>query len=441
MTTFTILDWSHATESERARVITRGGNAAGLGPNSDIRTSIQALVDRVRVHGDTALVEALRVYDDVLVPASRLRVDRGEVERARSLVSDQLLQAIRTSIAQSRQFNELIRDRASWKAVRPDGTMLGERASAIPSVGLFVPSGKGSYPSVAIQIATPAVVAGVERIVVGVPPLHDGTIDPATLVALDELGVRDIFRCNGPAGIAAMALGTESVPRVGKIVGPGGRGVTLAQMLVQQFGTVVEVGFGPTDAAIIADGSADPKVLAADLLNEAEHGSDSSAILISTDRRLLESVVDELTPQLERLPEPRCTYAVSSIAMNGGLILAADMAQAAEIANDYGAEHLLLAVADPEAWMPLIRYAGTILLGPWTTFAMSNFATGTPATLPTTGFAKVSSGVTAATYLVRSAVASLTEEAFWRLAPTVEALAAHEGFPAHAATVSVRRRP
>ena len=247
-----------------------------------------------------------------------------------------------------------------------------------------------------------------------------------------------MYRSNGPAGIAALACGTETVPRVRKIVGPGSPAVAYAQLEVQRLGCVVEVGFGPTDALIVADDSADLRLLAADLINEAEHGPDSSAVLVSTSRTLLEAVRAHVAEQLADLPEPRRAYATTSIAANGGLVLAASREEALEVANAYAPEHLQLAVVEPEAWLPLAKYSGTVLLGQWTTFAASNFAIGTPATLPTTGFAQVSSGVTASTYLVRAAIAQLDEAEFRRLAPVVTELADYEGFPAHAATVTVR---
>ncbi|MGW0334277.1 histidinol dehydrogenase [Streptomyces sp. NPDC003011] len=434
-----LVEWSAATAEERHRILSRGSGHDGI--DEGLRASISTIVEDVRKRGDAALVDALGRFDKMDLPAERLRVSEEEFAQARAAVSEPLVEAIRTSIAQVRAFNELIVERASWTAEPRPGLLVGEQATAIPSVGLFVPSGKGSFPSVLIQIATPAVVAGVDRIVVMVPPVPGGTgqVDPATLVAAQELGLTEVYRSNGPAGIAALACGTDTVPKVRKIVGPGSPAVACAQLEVQRLGCVVEVGFGPTDAAIVADDSADLRLLAADLINEAEHGPDSSAVLISASRTLLENVREHVAQQLAELPEPRRTYATTSIARNGGLVLAASREEAMDVANAYAPEHLQLAVADPGQWLPLARYAGTVLLGQWTTFAASNFAIGTPATLPTTGFAQVSSGVTASTYLVRAALAQLDETEFRRLAPVVTELAGHEGFPAHAATVTVRQ--
>lgn len=435
-----LIDWGTATADERHRILARGGDHNGVGEG--LGSAIAVIVEDVRKRGDAALVDALGRFDKMTLPVEGLRVSEEEFAEARAAISETLVEAIRTSIAQVRAFNELIVQRASWTAEPRPGLVVGEQATAIPSVGLFVPSGKGSFPSVLIQIATPAVVAGVERIVVMLAPVPGGTgqVDPATLVAAQELGLSEVYRSNGPAGIAALACGTETIAKVRKIVGPGSPAVTCAQLEVQRLGCVVEVGFGPTDALIVADDSADLRWLAADLINEAEHGPDSSAVLVSTSRTVLEGVREHVAQQLTELPEPRRTYAKTSIAINGGLVLTSSREEAIEVANAYAPEHLQLAVADPNEWLPLARYAGTVLLGQWTTFAASNFAIGTPATLPTTGFAQVSSGVTASTYLVRAAVAQLDESEFRRLAPVVTELAGHEGFPAHTATVTVRKR-
>ncbi|WP_089104741.1 histidinol dehydrogenase [Streptomyces hyaluromycini] len=431
--------WSRLTGSARVRVFGRGSDNPADSFSTGLRQSIAALVDDVRLHGDKALVEALRRFDAVEVAPDQLRVSAQGFAEARSVVSKELVDAVRMSIAQVRVFNEAVLERGAWRR-SADGVETGEIVRPIDSVGLFVPSGKGSFPSVLIQIATPAIVAGVARIVVVVPPTPGtgGRIDPAVLVAAQELGISEVYCCNGPAGVAALACGTETVPRVSKIVGPGSPAVAVAQTEVQRFGCVVEVGFGPSDSLIVCDASADPELLAADLINEAEHGQDSSAVLVGTDRSVLEAAALRVPDQIERLPSPRAEYATASIYRNGGVFHAESPSEAIAIANAYAPEHLQLAVRDPEAWLPAVRHAGTVLLGQWTTMAASNFAIGTPATLPTSGFARVSSGITAATYLTRIAVARLNETAFWKLAPTVTALAEYEGFPAHAATVTVR---
>ncbi|MFJ5229331.1 histidinol dehydrogenase [Kitasatospora sp. NPDC088391] len=428
--------WSALAAGERRGLLERGGAVGG-----ELRGAIRELVEDVRVRGDAAVLDATRRFDGVELTAGRLRVGAEEFARARAGLPEELVVAVRASIGQVRAFNEAVLARGEWRRAA-DGVETGEIVRPIDSVGLFVPSGKGSFPSVLIQTGTPAVVAGVERIAVLVPPAPggDGRVDPAVLVVAEELGISEVYRCNGPAGVAALACGTATVPAVGRIVGPGSPAVAAAQAEAQRLGCVAEPGFGPSDALILADSSADPRLLAVDLVNEAEHGPDSSAVLVGTDPRVLAEAAAHVAEQLAALPAPRAGYAAASILRNGGVLLAADRAEALEIANAYAPEHLQLAVAEPESWLPGVRHAGTVLLGQWTTMAASNFAIGTPATLPTSGYARRVSGVTAATYLTRIAVARLDEAAFRRLAPIVTAFAAHEDFPAHAATVTARER-
>lgn len=435
---FRILAWQNLDDADRARILTRGG--AGGASSSIWRDGIRALVSDVASRGDGAMVDALAKHDNIDVPAQELRVANAEVAAAADLLAPDLRRAVDTAITQIRAFSVEAMKRAPWRD-EVGGIDLGEIVRPIDSVGLFVPSGKGSFPSVLLQIGTPATVAGVRRIVLAVPPMPGGSgeIDPATLYAASRLGITDIFRVNGPAGIAALAYGTESIPKVGKIVGPGSPAVQLAQAEVQRDGCVVEMGFGPTDALIVSDGTSEARHLVADLINEAEHGPDSSAVLISTSLVELHAVASELPAQLAQLEETRRGYAETSIAQNGGLILAGSPQEAMDIANDYAPEHLQLAVEDPEGWLPLVKHAGTVLLGQWSTMSASNFVIGTPATLPTSGYAKTVSGVTVHTFLNRIAVANVDRESFWRLAPHIEALAEHEGFPAHAASVAIRR--
>jgi histidinol dehydrogenase len=435
-----IIVWETCSLAERERVLGRNGTLHALVSPADLSSSIESLVADVRSRGDQAVVDALAEFDRVTIAVDRLKVSDDEIARAIDSMDPSLHAAIKLAIERSTRFNEEIVRRASWTASTEHGGRIGEIARPVESVGLFVPSGKGSFPSVMIQIGVGAVVAGVTEVCVVVPPLpgSDGSVDPATLVAANELGFDNVFRVNGPAGIAALTYGTEQIPRVRKIVGPGSTPVTIAQALAQRAGCAVAGGLGPTDSMIIADSLADPVLLAADLINEAEHGPDSSAVLTSTDRDLLRAVMVQVDQQIALLPEPRRQYAERSIWSNGGIIWTPDDVTALEIANDYAPEHLMLAVKNPQDWLPGVRHAGTVLQGQWSTFAASNFVIGTPATLPTTGFAKAMSGVTAHTYLNTIAVAEIGEAEFRQLGDAVKAFAHHEGFPAHAQTVDVR---
>lgn len=400
---------------------------------------VRTIVDDVRARGDAALCDALKRYDQVDCPPDRLRVSDEEFAAARAEVRPEVVSAIRQGIVNIRAFNERVLDGASWQHELSPGLLVGEQSRPIESAGLFVPSGKGSFPSVLMQIGTPAVVAGVPRIVVLVPPSagRGPGVDPAVLVVAEELGLRDVFRVNGPAGIAAAAFGTESVPRVRKVVGPGSPAVTAAQIQVQVHGCATAMLFGPSESMVIADDTADPAILAADVLNEAEHGLDSAALLVTPSEALVAAVDLEIVAQLAELPGWRREYAATAVSHFGGAIVVRDLDEACAFANDYAPEHLLVATADPEALLPRLDHAGEILLGD-TPFSAGNYLIGVPATLPTGGFAKLTSGVTARTFVKTSSIARTSRDALARLAPGIVALAEHEGFPAHAASIHRR---
>jgi len=295
---------------------------------------------------------------------------------------------------------------------------------------------------VTYQLLVPAIVAGVAQVVAVVPPMPGGggAVDPAVLVVCRKLDQRDVFRVNGPAGIAALGFGTETIPAVRMIVGPGSPAVTLAQVEMQRFGVATMMLLGPTESIVLADDTADPERLAADLLIEAEHGTDTSVVLVTTSAALADRTDTELAHQLASLPERRAEAARVALGDNGGCVLVDTLDEAVAIINRYAPEHLQVAVdeAHVDRVVDAIANAGEILIGQHTPFSAANFVIGCPASLPTSGFAHVSSGITAATFLKRTAVARADAGALARLGPSVVALADHEGFPAHAA--AIRRR-
>ncbi len=413
-----------------------------------LRSSITDLIDDVQARGDAAVCDALARFDDAVLTPDQLRVPAELIEAA--TVSDELDVALDDAIAHCRAFNEHQLARlGDWSFDAEPGLSVGEKITPVESVGLYVPSAKASYPSVAYQLGVPATVAGVGRIVVAVPPLPgarrgDDLADPAVLVVCRKLGITDVFVVNGPAGIAAMGFGTESmggsIPKVRMIVGPGSPAVTLAQVEMQRHGVVTMMLLGPTESLVVADASADPARLAADLLVEAEHGTDSSVVLVTPDIELVAAVDAALESQLADLPEARAMAARASLGANGGAVVTADLDDAVAVANRFGPEHLQVAVA-PEHEARVVDAlvnAGEILVGQHLPFSAANFVVGCPASLPTSGFAAVSSGITAATFVKRTAVARADATALARMAPSVVALADHEGFPAHAA--AIRRR-
>ena len=406
-----------------------------------LRESISALIDDVRTRGDAAVCDALARFDGITLRPDQLRVSAEEIASAQ--VDPALENALEDAISHLRAFNDELRERASdWQMEIESGLTAGEKITPISSVGLFVPSGKASYPSVAYQLGVPAVVAGVPNIVLIVPPIPggNGEVDPAVLVVCRMLGITNVFRVNGPAGIAALGFGTETIPQVRKVVGPGSPAVTIAQVEMQRHGLATMMLLGPTESMVVADHTAHVGRLAADLLIEAEHGTDSSVVLVTTSEELIDLVDAELEIQLGDLPEVRATAARASLGPNGGAVLVSSLNEAAVVANMYAPEHLQLAVdaAYEEAMIDLIDNAGEILVGQHTPFSAGNFVIGCPASLPTSGFAHVSSGITVDAFLKRTAIAKATEPALRRMANTIVSMSDHEGFSAHGN--AIRRR-
>lgn len=428
--------WDEISEKERTDLLARA-TARVFDP--ELRQSVLAVIEDVRANGDTAVVRALSEFDGCEITPDRLRVSSEEFEAAADSVPAEVTSALDLAIDHIRRFNERLLEGSSWTVELDPGLTVGERAGPIASAGLFVPSGKGSFPSTLTQLATPAVVAGVKKIAIAVPPVPgSGAVDPVVLVAADRLGIRDVFRVNGPAGIAALAFGTETIPQCVKVLGPGSPAVTATQIELQRYGTATVMLMGPSESLVIADDSADPHLLALDLLIEAEHGSDSAVLLVTDSEQLLAAVQQEVAEQLKELPEPRRGYAVSALGEMGGAVIVGDLDQAAAVANWYAPEHLQLAVSGEDALLAKLSDAGEILIGQSTPFAAANYVLGVPAALPTGRYARVTSGVTARTFTKYASVAATTPEALERLGEAIVTLAEHEGFPAHARAIRGR---
>ncbi len=432
-----VLVWRDMDPARRARLLERGV-AQVFDPA--LRASIAEIVADVREHGDAAVLRALARFDGCEIDPGGLAVTPDEFGAAEAHVGPVVRDALREGIANVRAFNEHLTREREWRTEIRPGLMVGEKSTPVASAGLFVPSGKGSFPSVLVQIGTPAVVAGVPELAVVVPPVPGGRgeIDPAVLCVARELEIERVYRANGPAGIAALCFGTETVSRVRKVVGPGSPPVQAAQIACQLHGCHTQMLLGPSESLIIADDSADVGLLAADLLNEAEHGPDSSSLLVTPSRALLEAVQDEVSRQIEELPEPRRGYARAALGENGGAILVGDLDEACEVANAYAPEHMQIVARDEEAVLAGIVHAGEILLGQSTPVSAANYVLGVPAALPTGGFAQVTGGVTAETFLKKASIARATPAALEAMTPAILALAEHEGFPAHAAAVAAR---
>ncbi len=401
---------------------------------------VRPIVQAVHERGDEALLDFTARFDRVQLTSKQLRVSRAEIDEAHQLLDPQIRAALEQAIHNVRTFHERQMPHEQWVTQVAPGVMAGEKITPITSVGLYVPRGKGAFPSVMYMLATPASIADVPRIVVCTPPGPEGTVDPASLVAADLCGVHEIYRVGGAQAIAAMAYGTESIARVHKITGPGSGYVAAAKRILH--GTV-DVGLpaGPSESILLADETANPELVARDLLIEAEHGPDSSSLLVTDSRSLAETVMGLLPDKMAALPQWRqnfCRTVWEAPEGTGGIVLTANMPEAINFVNEYAPEHLEVQVREPFAILPELKNAGEILLGAYTPFCTGNYSVGTNAVLPTGGFAHTFSCTSVYDFLKRTGIAYLTQEGYASVSDTTRRLAEFEGFPAHANAVTNR---
>lgn len=409
----------------------------------DLLDYVRPIVRAVRDRGDEALIEFMERFDHVRLTPDRLRVSREEIDRAHSLLAKDVHGAIEQAIRNVRAFHQHQMPHEQWFTQVAPGVMAGEKITPISDVCLYVPRGKGAFPSVMYMLATPANIAGVPRVVVCTPPAPDGSVDPASLVAADLCGVHEIYRLGGPHAIAALAYGTETIARVHKITGPGNPYVSAAKRLL--YGTL-DVGLpaGPSEGILLADESADPELVARDILIESEHGPDSSSLLVTDSRPLIDAVLALLPVKMAALPEMREKFSRAGFEGEkgtGGLVLAPNMREAVDFVNEYAPEHLEVHVREPFGLLPSLKNAGEILIGPYTPTSMGNYSLGTNAILPTGGFARTFSCTSVFDFLKRTGVGYLTAEGYEFLQPTTRILADFEGFPAHANAITDRPAP
>lgn len=407
---------------------------------TDIRSLlpvVQEVVDRVREEGDEALVSFARRWDCAEFDSSLLRASNEDFAAARRSVSDEVVAAIESAHDNIRQFHRKQMPDDMWFCELQPGVMAGERVTPVASAGLYVPRGKGAFPSVMLMLATPARVAGVPRVVVVTPPAPNGRADPGTLVAAQICGIDEVYVVGGSQAIAALAFGTETVPRVDKVVGPGNQYVSAAKRLL--YGEV-DVGLpaGPSEAVILCDEGADPRLAALDLLVEAEHGPDSAALLVTHSRSVADSVREILPGLIDELPAWRRGFVEKVLSGYGGILLTQSLDDSIDFVNDYAPEHLELLTDEPFVTLNRIQNAGEILLGPLTPIPLANYCLGLNAILPTGGFARSFSSVSVHDFLKRSGVGYLSREGYEALQGVAATLADYEDFPAHA--LALRRR-
>lgn len=427
-----VYDWAAMNARERETLLRRTEDDI-----SAILPSIQKIIDDVRINGDEALHRFNREFGGGTRADGALCVPAADFDRATARLDTKVKAAIDLAHANIRRFHELQMAPGTWSTELSPGVIAGEKLTPIASVGLYVPRGKGAFPSVMLMLATPAVIAKVPRIVVVTPPAEDGTIDDATLHAARVVGINEVYAVGGAQAIAALAFGTASVPRVAKITGPGSRYVSAAKRLL--YGRV-DVGLpaGPSESIILCDEHADARLAATDLLIEAEHGPDSAALLVTHSAALAENVKGILPALVAALPEPRRGFCTTVFSKHGGIVLTRSLAESLAFVNDYAPEHLEVLVENPLEQLPKIVNAGEILLGPHAPISLGNYTLGVNAILPTGGFAKSFSCTTVHDFLKRSSFAHVTREGFERLGEATATFAEFEGFPAHLNAIRVR---
>ncbi|HET6974109.1 MAG TPA: histidinol dehydrogenase [Pyrinomonadaceae bacterium] len=401
----------------------------------ELMKQVASIIGDVRARGDEALIEYSARFDRVELTASQLRISRDELQRFAKGVNEAVRVALREAIGNVRAFHERQVEQ-SWRFDPVDGVQLGQRITPLESVGLYVPGGTAAYPSSVVMNVVPAQVAGVERIVVTTPP-RTLSENPAVAAALLELDVDEVYAVGGAQAIAALAFGTETVPCVDKITGPGNKYVAAAKKLV--FGVVgIDSIAGPTEVVIVADETARPDFIAADLLAQAEHGEDASAILITDSERLAQSVAREVKLQSETLP--RQEIVETSLKDYGAIIVVERLAEAPSLVNELAPEHVEIVTSDDEAVAGGIRHAGAIFFGGYTPEAVGDYLAGPNHILPTGRTARFSSALGVYDFVKRTSLLRYSEEAFRNVADSVSVLAECEGLEGHSKSALIRKK-
>ncbi len=395
---------------------------------------VGAILSDVREHGDEALFSYTEKFDGCRLTPESVRVSSREIEEAYSKVDKSLVEVIRKALVNIRAFHEK-QLQYSWFDARPDGTMLGQKVTALSSVGVYVPGGKAAYPSSVLMNIVPAVVAGVERIVMVTPPDRSGKVTPATLVAAHEAGATEVYKVGGAQAVAALAYGTASIRKVDKIVGPGNIYVALAKKAVYGHVSIDSIA-GPSEILVLADETADPRYVAADLLSQAEHDEMASAILVTTSKELAAGVEKEIQGFLETLS--RAEIIRKSLDRFGYILLAQDMDEAVEVVNSIASEHLEIVTANPFELMTKIRNAGAIFLGPYSSEPLGDYFAGPNHVLPTNGTAKFFSPLSVDDFIKKSSIIYYSRQALKEIHEDIEAFARAEQLTAHANSIAVR---
>ena len=425
-----IIDRQTEAQTELRRIGDRN-NGDDIQPQEAV---VREILTNVKKHGDRALLEYTEKFDRQVYTAEQLRVSGSELDAAYQQISKDLLRAIQLACHKIEAFHRQ-RVPKSWVKFEDDDVVLGKRYTPVDQAGLYVPGGRAAYPSTVLMNAIPAKVAQVPRIVMVTPPGQDGKMNPAVLVAAQEAGIAEIYRVGGAQAVGALAYGTETIPKVDVITGPGNIFVTLAKKMV--YGTVgIDSLAGPSEVLIIADEQANPLYVAADLLAQAEHDPMAAAILITTDAQLAQQVQQSVNQQLAN--HPRKLLTEKAIANYGLIVVVDSLIEAVELSNLFAPEHLELEVAEPWNLIEQIRHAGAIFLGNSTPEAVGDYLAGPNHTLPTSGAARYASGLGVETFMKHSSLIQYSSTALKKMSSTIQILAQAEGLPSHADSVKFR---
>jgi histidinol dehydrogenase len=396
-----------------------------------LEKKVKKILDKVKAGGDKAVKKMTKEFDSVKI--KNLLVSEKEIAEAIALVPGELKDAIAIAKNNIAAFHALQLQQEQAIETMP-GVKCWRKAVAIEKVGLYIPGGTAPLFSTVLMLGIPAKLAGCKEIVLCTPPQKDGTIHPVILFAAQLAGITKIFKAGGAQAIAAMAYGTETIPKVYKIFGPGNQYVTSAKQLIQAE-TAIDMPAGPSEVCVLADDTADASFIAADLLSQAEHGADSQVLLVTTSKVLIDKVKDQIDKQVEQLPRKK--FALQSLD-NSKAIVVNNIDEAIELVNEYAAEHLIISCSDDEAIAEKIINAGSVFLGNYSPESVGDYASGTNHTLPTNGFARSYSGVSIDSFVKKITYQKLSEEGLINIGKTVEIMAKAEGLDAHANAVNVR---
>ncbi len=428
-----ILKWTELSQEKKEFILKRA--EIDITEHMKLATEVS---DRIKKEGDTAVLAYTEKFDGIKLDQDTMKVKQEEIEQAYQSIDDKLRETLEYAANNIRDFHEKQMPEEMWFTNVDKGLMVGEKVTPIVDVCLYVPGGKGSFPSVLLMLGIPAVIAKVPKIVVVTPPNAEGNVDEAILAAAKIIGITEIYKVGGIQAVASVAYGTETIPKCHKIIGPGNAYATAAKRVLSSH---IDAGLpaGPSESIILADEYADPEKVALDWMIEAEHGPDSAALLVTHSEELVNKVIPIVERQLNKISDLRREFVTTNFSNYGGVILTDSLQESIDFTNEYAPEHMEIMTQNPFDVLPDIKNAGEILLGEYTPITLCNFLLGPNAILPTGGFAKTYSSVSVFDFLKRSSVGYASKEGFERVREMANHFATVEGFDTHALAAKERK--